>query len=81
MKAGSGWLSATVSIKSQSKEDGIKAIDAAFKGHPSLKKVVIVDGDVDIGNGDAVEWAVLTRSQPDRDYYIFSNQKGMCGSW
>ena len=76
MKAGSGWLSATVSIKSQSKEDGIKAIDAAFKGHPSLKKVVIVDGDVDIGNGDAVEWAVLTRSQPDRDYYIFSNQKG-----
>ncbi len=76
MKAGSGWLSATVSIIPQSKEDARKAIDATFKGHPSLKKVVIVDADIDINSGDEVEWAVLTRSQPDRDYYIFSNQKG-----
>jgi len=76
MKAGSGWLSATVSIKPNSKDDARKAIDAAFTGHPSLKKVVIVDGDVDISNGDEVEWAVLTRSQPDRDYYIFTNRKG-----
>ena len=64
------------SIKPNSKDDARKAIDAAFTGHPSLKKVVIVDGDVDISNGDEVEWAVLTRSQPDRDYYIFTNRKG-----
>ena len=76
MKAGSGWLSATVSIEKNSDLDGEKAIEATFKGHPSLKKVVIVDDDINIGNGDEVEWAVLTRSQPDKDYYIFKNQKG-----
>jgi UbiD family decarboxylase len=76
MKAGSGWLSATVSIEKSDDLDAKKAIDATFKGHPSLKKVVIVDDDINIGNGDEVEWAVLTRSQPDKDYYIFKNQKG-----
>ena len=76
MKAGSGWLSATVSIVPKSNEDAIKAIDAAFIGHPSLKKVVIVNSDIDINDGDEVEWAVLTRSQPDKDYYIFKNMKG-----
>ena len=76
MKAGSGWLSATVSIEKCSDLDAKNAIDATFRGHPSLKKVVIVDADINIGNGDDVEWAVLTRSQPDKDYYIFKNQKG-----
>ena len=76
MKAGSGWLSATVSIIPNSESDAKKAIDATFRGHPSLKKVVIVDEDIDISSGDAVEWAVLTRSQPDKDYYIFTNQRG-----
>ena len=76
MKAGSGWLSATVSINKEDDSEAKKAIDAAFAGHPSLKKVVIVDEDIDVGNGEKVEWAVLTRSQPDKDYYIFKNEKG-----
>jgi len=76
MKAGSGWLSATVSIEKKNDDEAKKAIDAAFKGHPSLKKVVVVDGDINVGDGENVEWAVLTRSQPDRDYYIYKNQKG-----
>lgn len=76
MKAGSGWLSATISIDPEGPDDAVKAIDAAFIGHPSLKKVVIVNSDVNIDEGDEVEWAVLTRSQPDRDYFIFKNKKG-----
>jgi len=76
MKAGSGWLSASVSIEKKNDDEAKKAIDAAFKGHPSLKKVVIVDADINVGDGEKVEWAVLTRSQPDRDYYIYKNQKG-----
>ncbi|CAI8231157.1 MAG: Phenolic acid decarboxylase subunit C [Methanobacteriota archaeon] len=76
MKAGSGWLSATVSIEKKGDDEAKKAIDATFRGHPSLKKVVVVDGDIDVGDGENVEWAVLTRSQPDRDYYIYKNQKG-----
>tara|TARA_Y100001980_G_C14556822_1_gene350756 strand:- start:4839 stop:6110 length:1272 start_codon:yes stop_codon:yes gene_type:complete len=76
MKAGSGWLSATISINPKGPRDAVKAIDAAFIGHPSLKKVVIVNSDINIDDGDEVEWAVLTRSQPDRDYFIFRNKKG-----
>ena len=47
-----------------------------IRDSPSLKKVVIVDEDINVGDGEKVEWAVLTRSQPDRDYYIYKNQKG-----
>lgn len=73
---GSGWLSAVVSITPKTPSDGMNAIQAAFRGHTSMKKVTIVNDDIDITNPREVEWAVLTRSQPDRDYIILSNQKG-----
>ena len=73
---GSGWLSAVVSITPSAQTDGMDAIHAAFRGHGSMKKVTIVDSDIDITNPREVEWAVLTRSQADRDYIILSNQKG-----
>ena len=73
---GSGWLSAVVSITPVDSNSGMDAINAAFRGHPSMKKVTIVNDDIDITNPREVEWAVLTRSQPDRDYIILSEQKG-----
>ena len=41
-----------------------------------MKMVTIVDEDIDITNPVRVEWAMMTRWQPDTDSIILSNQKG-----
>lgn len=73
---GASWLHAVVQIDKQGPEDGIRAIEAAFRGHKSLKHVWVVDTDVDIFDPQDVEWAVATRFQATRDLYIFENQPG-----
>ena len=64
---GAIWLHAVVQIAKRSPEDGKEAIDAAFRGHGSLKHVWVVDDDIDIFDPNDVEWAVATRFQADRD--------------
>ena len=61
------WLHAAVSIKKKNPDDGRKAIEAAFKGHKSLKHVWVVDDDINIHNPNEIEWAMATRFQGDRD--------------
>ena len=73
---GCSWLHAVVGIRKKREDDGKKAIAAAFAGHKSLKHVVIVDEDVDIHDPAAVEWAIATRVQADKDIVILSGQKG-----
>jgi 2,5-furandicarboxylate decarboxylase 1 len=73
---GTSWLHAVVQIDKQGPDDGRLAIEAAFKGHGSLKHVWIVDTDVDIYDPVQVEWAMATRFQADRDLYIYANQAG-----
>lgn len=75
-EGGCGWLSAVVKIKKVNQDDPIKAINAALAGHRSMKMVTIVDEDIDITDPVRVEWAMVTRWQPDRDTVILSNQKG-----
>ena len=75
-EGGCGWLSSVVQIKPQHDGDGIKAIHAALDGHRSMKQVVVVDEDVDVTNPSRVEWALMTRWQPDADTVILSGQKG-----
>ena len=75
-EGGCGWLAAVVKIRKKNSDDGIKAIHAALAGHRSMKIVTIVDEDIDITNPVRVEWAMVTRWQPDRDTIILSNQKG-----
>jgi UbiD family decarboxylase len=75
-EGGCGWLSSVVQIKSQHDGDGIKAIHAALDGHRSMKQVVVVDEDIDIADPIRVEWALMTRWQPDTDTIILSGQKG-----
>jgi len=67
---GCSWLHVIVQIDKQHEDDGKKAIDAAFAGHRSCKHVFVVDGDVDIYDPLAVEWAMATRFQGDRDLVI-----------
>ncbi len=75
-EGGGGWLAAVVKIKVNSEGDGKKAIQAALDGHRSMKMVTIVDEDIDITDPVRVEWAMMTRWQPDSDTVILSNQKG-----
>lgn len=73
---GASWLHAVVQIDKQGPEDGRRAIEAAYKGHGSLKHVWVVDTDVDIYDPAQVEWAMATRFQADKDLMIFENQPG-----
>ncbi|MDX1689132.1 MAG: UbiD family decarboxylase [Candidatus Promineifilaceae bacterium] len=73
---GASWLHAVVRIEKQGPEDGRRAIEAAFRGHSSLKHVWVVDDDVDIFDPAAVEWAMATRFQADRDLYIYPDMPG-----
>jgi 2,5-furandicarboxylate decarboxylase 1 len=71
---GMSWLHAVVQIVKRDPADGQRAIEAAFQGHGSLKHVVVVDEDVDPFDPAAVEWAIATRFQADRDLIIFEDQ-------
>ena len=51
-------------------------IKAALDGHKSMKSVTIVNNDIQIDDPVRVEWAMMTRWQPDKDTIILSNQKG-----
>jgi UbiD family decarboxylase len=73
---GTSWLHAVVQIEKRHEEDGRRAIWAAFRGHTSLKHVVVVDADVDLYDSAAVEWAIATRFQADRDLVILTEQPG-----
>lgn len=71
---GMSWLHAVVQIDKQDDEDGLRAIEAAFRGHTSLKHVVVVDKDVDLYDSGHVEWAIATRFQADRDLIVLHDQ-------
>ena len=73
---GGSWLHGIVQIEKKDTDDGKKAIEAAFNGHKSMKHVVIVDSDVDIYSPNAVEWAIATRFQGDKDLVIKPDQPG-----
>jgi UbiD family decarboxylase len=73
---GCSWLHAVVQIKKQNPDDGKKAIEAAFKGHSSLKHCIVVDDDINIYDPNDVEWAIATRFQADKDAVILPKQRG-----
>ena len=73
---GSGWLSSVVQIIPENSGDSMRAIRAALDGHKSMKQVIVVDTDIDVTNSTRVEWALMTRWQPDKDTLILSDQKG-----
>lgn len=73
---GTSWLHAVVQIRKRREDDGLRAIEAAFRGHGSLKHVVVVDEDVDIYNPAEVEWAIATRFQASRGLIVLRDQPG-----
>jgi len=73
---GGSWLHGVVQIDKKKESDGKSAIEAAFKGHKSMKHVTIVDSDVDLFDPLAVEWAMATRFQGDKDMVVMPDQPG-----
>jgi anhydromevalonate phosphate decarboxylase len=73
---GASWLHAIVKIRKRREDDGRKAIEAAFRGHTSLKHVLIVDEDIDLTDPMDVEWAFATRFQADRGLVIKAGETG-----
>ncbi len=73
---GCSWLHAVVQIKKRNPDDGKKTIEAAFKGHSSLKHCIVVDDDINIYDPNDVEWAIATRFQADKDAVILPKQRG-----
>jgi UbiD family decarboxylase len=71
---GSCWSHGVVQIRKKSNDEPAKAIEAAFRGHGSMKQVIVVDEDIDITNPLEVEWAVATRFRADKRLKIFENQ-------
>jgi UbiD family decarboxylase len=73
---GSSWLHATIKIRKENEDDAKNALEAAFRGHPSLKHAIVVDEDIDIDDPNAVEWALATRAQLDLDLMLKPNEYG-----
>ena len=73
---GCGWLHGVVSINKRRDGDAKNAIMAAFTGHPSMKRIVIVDPDIDVGNPEQVEWAIACRFRADRDLVVIPGASG-----
>ena len=69
-EGGASWLHAIVKIRKSSEDDFSKTVEASFRGHKSLKRVIVVDEDIDIYDDRDVEWAMATRFQADRGIII-----------
>ena len=65
-----------VSIEQRISGQAKNAILAVLGADLYMKRVVVVDHDVDIFNDRQVSWAIATRCQPDRDILIVTNARG-----
>ena len=73
---GANWLHAVVQISKTRSTNVKKIINETFASHRSLKMVTIVDDDIDPTDAVAVEFAMATRFQADKDLVIIKNVRG-----
>ncbi len=71
-----GPFTCYVSIEQRLPGQAKNAIMAVFGADLYMKRVVVVDHDVDVFDDRQVNWALATRSQPDRDITIITNARG-----
>ena len=70
------YLHAVVQLKKMGEGEAKNAIIAAFAAHSSLKRVVVVDDDIDIFNMNEVEYAIATRVRWNEDVVLIPGVKG-----
>ena len=73
---GANWLHAVVQISKTKSTNVKKIINETFANHRSLKMVIVVDDDIDPTDAVAVEFAMATRFQADKDLVIIKNVRG-----
>ena len=73
---GGSWLHAVVQIRKRHPDDGRRAMEAALRGHASLKHVLVVEDDVNIYDPAELEWCVATRVQADDSMVVWPDQGG-----
>ena len=73
---GSNWLHAVVQISKTKTTNVKKIINETFASHRSLKMVTVVDDDIDPTDSSAIEYAMATRFQADKDLVIIKNVRG-----
>jgi 2,5-furandicarboxylate decarboxylase 1 len=71
-----GPFTCYVSIEQRLPGQAKNAIMAVLGADLYMKRVVVVDQDVDIFDDRQVTWALATRCQPDRDVAIITNARG-----
>ena len=71
-----GPFTCYVSIEQRLPGQAKNAIMAVLGADMYMKRVVVVDHDVDIFDDRQVTWALDTRCQPDRDISIITNARG-----
>jgi 2,5-furandicarboxylate decarboxylase 1 len=67
---GCGFYHANVKIKKSKEGVQYDAIKATFNAFPSLRRVTVVDHDVNIYSAEDMEWALATRHNPVKDRMI-----------
>jgi UbiD family decarboxylase len=71
-----GPFTCYVSIEQRLPGQAKNAIMAVLGADLYMKRVVVVDHDVDVFDDRQVNWALATRCQPDRDIAIITNARG-----
>jgi UbiD family decarboxylase len=71
-----GPFTCYVSIEQRLPGQAKNAIMAVLGADLYMKRVVVVDHDVDVFDDRQVNWALATRCQPDRDITIVTNARG-----
>jgi 2,5-furandicarboxylate decarboxylase 1 len=71
-----GPFTCYVSIEQRLPGQAKNAILAVLGADLYMKRVVVVDQDVDVFDDRQVTWALATRCQPDRDITIVTNARG-----
>ena len=65
-----------VSIEQRASGQAKNALLAVLGSDLYMKRVVVVDHDVDVFDDRQVTWALATRCQPDRDILVVTNARG-----
>lgn len=66
-----------VAIRQTAPGQAKHVISTLFGAIPSLKHIFVVDEDIDVRSDDAMEWALGTRFQANRDLMIMEGMHGM----
>ncbi len=73
---GAGWIEVAISIRKSSPDQPALAGLMAIAAHKSLKRVIVVDDDVDVSDYVEVMRAVLQRAHIPDDFKVISGIKG-----